>query len=71
VTDGDRALERQRLEKACEALSDWLQASDETLYQLGSPDDQERRQARRDLRLRRLQLERVLMNLRFAFRDTA
>lgn len=70
-TDTSRALERQRLETACEALSDWLQASDETLYQLGSPDDRERRQARMDLRLRRLQLERVLMNLRYAFDDIA
>lgn len=67
AADRARVLERQGLEMACEALSDWLQASARTLFQLGSPDALERGKARADLRLRRLQLDRVLMNLRFAF----
>ena len=71
ATDTRRALERQRLEIACEALSDWLEASGETLYRLGSPDDRERRQACTDLRLRLRELEHGLMNLRFAFDDIA
>jgi hypothetical protein len=64
-----QSLESVDLEMACDDLASWLRSTGENLLQLSSYDGQRRDSARADLRVRRRELDRILMNLRYAFED--
>jgi hypothetical protein len=71
--EADQRLQQQKLQRTCQDLQAFLRASAETLSQLSAPGSQGRQQRpnRGELRLRRAELQRHLMNLRLLFEDAA